>query len=109
MEGGAQAESVIYLSGEHRASSPKMFRLFKTVYLYFQAMLRKKSIILNTSKQLQVALREPKVDVTDTWNCVFPFVFFPLLSRLLSYSLNLCILELFLYGVIILDSFWKQK
>ena len=53
-----------------------------TVHLYYsQAMLKKKSIMLNTSKQFQSALRKPKADVTDTWNQIFQFVFFPLANN----------------------------
>lgn len=34
-------------------------------------MLKKESIILNTSKQFQFAWRKPKLDVTDTQNQMF--------------------------------------
>jgi len=44
-------------------------------------MLKKKSIILNTSKQFQFALKKLKINVTDTWNQIFQFVFFPLANN----------------------------
>lgn len=82
MEGGAREECSLCLENTSKLPASVQTVSSSTVHLYYsQAMLKKKSIMLHTSKQFQSALRKPKIDVTDTWNQIFQFVFSPLANN----------------------------
>ena len=79
VEGGARKECSLHLENTSKLPANVQAVSNSRVGLYyFQAMLKKESIILNTSKQFQFARRKPELDVTDTQNQMFQFASFPL-------------------------------